>query len=49
MLIYLLIALGILALMLMGFLFFKPRKRNIQIQITIDFDAKKGDESHRQF
>ncbi len=47
MLIYLLITSGVLALMLMGCLFFRPRKNDSQI--NIDFDAKKGDESHRRF
>ncbi len=47
MLIYLLITFGVLALMLMGFLFFRPGKHDTQI--NIDFDAKKGDESHRRF
>ena len=37
-----LIAFGVLGLMIAGYFLIRPRKRNAQIQINIDFDAKKA-------
>jgi hypothetical protein len=47
MLICFLITFGVLALMLMGYFFFRPKRHDTQI--NIDFDAKKIAEGKRRF